>query len=86
MPHIPDPVPSYLAPWNEQEVKAVHIHLEDKYKMTKAETVHAIDAIAESQDVTLESFAHLDKDKILRKIDRRIIPMLAALVYTFPPS
>lgn len=49
-------------------------------KMSRAEKIEAIDAIAENPDVTLESFAHLDIDKILRKIDMRLIPMLTALV------
>jgi len=38
-----------------------------------------IDAIALAEGTTMESFAHLDKKKILRKMDMRLIPMLAAL-------
>ncbi|KAI4718027.1 hypothetical protein E4T48_05755 [Aureobasidium sp. EXF-10727] len=47
--------------------------------MTKHEKIAAIDAIAEDPSVTLESFAHLDINKILRKIDMRLVPMLTVL-------
>ncbi|THZ96524.1 MFS general substrate transporter [Aureobasidium pullulans] len=47
--------------------------------MTKDEKIAAIDAIAEDPSVTLESFAHLDINKILRKIDMRLVPMLTIL-------
>lgn len=67
------------------EEKANIAHLEDvsridTSKMSRIEKIEAIDAIAEDPEVTLESFAHLDIDKILRKIDMRLIPMLTALV------
>ncbi|CAC9889770.1 unnamed protein product [Aureobasidium pullulans] len=55
------------------------MHIEDK-NMTKDEKIAAIDAIAEDPSVTLESFAHLDINKILRKIDMRLVPMLTILV------
>ncbi|CAD0114203.1 unnamed protein product [Aureobasidium uvarum] len=55
------------------------MHIEDK-NMTKDEKITAIDAIAEDPSVTLESFAHLDINKILRKIDMRLVPMLTVLV------
>lgn len=63
------------------------IHIEDANnmdtsKMSRTEKIEAIDAIAADTDVTLESFAHLDINKILRKIDMRLIPMLTALVTT----
>ncbi|KAK6003707.1 hypothetical protein QM012_009478 [Aureobasidium pullulans] len=54
------------------------MHIEDT-KMTKNEKIAAIDAIAEDPSVTLESFAHLDINKILRKIDMRLVPMLTVL-------
>ncbi|TIA04214.1 MFS general substrate transporter [Aureobasidium pullulans] len=54
------------------------MHIEDK-NMTKDEKIAAIDAIAEDPSVTLESFAHLDINKILRKIDMRLVPMLTIL-------
>lgn len=57
------------------------MHIEDT-KMTKNEKIAAIDAIAEDPSVTLESFAHLDINKILRKIDMRLVPMLTVLVST----
>lgn len=55
------------------------MHIEDK-DLTKSEKIAAIDAIAEDPSVTLESFAHLDINKILRKIDMRLVPMLTVLV------
>ncbi|KAI4729608.1 MFS general substrate transporter [Aureobasidium sp. EXF-10728] len=54
------------------------MHIEDK-NMTKDEKIAAIDAIAEDPSVTLESFAHLDINKILKKIDMRLVPMLTVL-------
>ncbi|KAI0126752.1 major facilitator superfamily domain-containing protein [Xylariales sp. AK1849] len=44
----------------------------------KAE-IDRIDAIAQTPGTTLESFAHLNEKKILRKMDMRLIPMLAIL-------
>ncbi|KAI2613738.1 MFS general substrate transporter [Hypoxylon fragiforme] len=41
--------------------------------------VDRIDTLATSPEVTLESFADLDEKKILRKMDLRLIPMLALL-------
>ncbi|EKJ74091.1 hypothetical protein FPSE_05745 [Fusarium pseudograminearum CS3096] len=41
--------------------------------------VDRIDAMATAPGVTLESFSHLDEKKILRKMDMRLIPMLALL-------
>jgi hypothetical protein len=49
------------------------MHLEET-NMTK------IDAIAEDPSVTLETFAHLDINKILRKVVMRLVPMLTILV------
>jgi len=48
-------------------------------KLSRAEQVAAVDAIATAPGVTLASFAHLDEKKILRKMDMRLIPMLALL-------
>ncbi|KAF2647945.1 MFS general substrate transporter [Lophiostoma macrostomum CBS 122681] len=45
----------------------------------KAEEIARIDALATSPGVTMASFAHLDEKKILRKMDLRLIPMLALL-------
>jgi hypothetical protein len=45
----------------------------------KAEEIARIDALATGAGVTLSSFAHLDEKKILRKMDMRLIPMLALL-------
>ncbi|KAJ4290487.1 hypothetical protein N0V90_010704 [Kalmusia sp. IMI 367209] len=46
---------------------------------TRLEQIARIDALATGSDVTWESFAHLDEKKILRKMDLRLIPMLALL-------
>ena len=46
---------------------------------TKAEERARISALATSPGVTMASFAHLDEKKILRKMDLRLIPMLALL-------
>jgi hypothetical protein len=45
----------------------------------KAEERERIDKLATAPGVTLESFAHLDEKKILRKMDWHLIPMLALL-------
>jgi hypothetical protein len=50
-------------------------------KTSKAEEEFArIDALATGAGVTLASFAHLDEKAILRKMDLRLIPMLALLL------
>ncbi|OLN81350.1 putative transporter C1002.16c-like protein 17 [Colletotrichum chlorophyti] len=41
--------------------------------------VRRIDAIAAAEGTTLDSFARLDEKKVLRKMDIRLIPMLALL-------
>lgn len=46
---------------------------------SKAEEVARIDALATAPGVSMSSFAHLDEKKILRKMDLRLIPMLALL-------
>ena len=56
------------------------LQIEDNGHLSKKEKIHQIDAIAEHPNVTLETFAHLDINKILRKVDLHLIPMLTALV------
>ncbi|KAF1931667.1 MFS general substrate transporter [Didymella exigua CBS 183.55] len=46
---------------------------------SKEEEIERIDKLATAPGVTLESFAHLDEKKILRKMDWHLIPMLALL-------
>lgn len=46
---------------------------------SKAEEIARIDKLATAPGVSLESFAHLDEKKILRKMDWHLIPMLALL-------
>ncbi|KAF2672682.1 major facilitator superfamily transporter [Microthyrium microscopicum] len=45
----------------------------------RQEEIDRIDQLAMTAGPTLASFAHLDEKKILRKMDLRLIPMLAAL-------
>ena len=45
----------------------------------KTAEIARIDALATAPGVTMASFAHLDEKKILRKMDIRLIPMLALL-------
>ena len=56
-----------------------HKHIHSHSKLTKAEEIAQIDALATRDGVTLASFKHLDEKKILRKMDLRLIPMLALL-------
>ncbi|ORY18237.1 major facilitator superfamily domain-containing protein [Clohesyomyces aquaticus] len=51
----------------------------DSGHLTKSEEIRRIDALATAPGVTMASFAHLDEKKILRKMDLRLIPMLALL-------
>lgn len=46
---------------------------------TKTEEIARIDALATAPGVSMASFAHLDEKAILRKMDLRLIPMLALL-------
>ncbi|KAJ4352809.1 hypothetical protein N0V95_003917 [Ascochyta clinopodiicola] len=46
---------------------------------SRAEEIARINKLATAPGVTLESFAHLDEKKILRKMDLHLIPMLALL-------
>jgi hypothetical protein len=48
-------------------------------RKNKAEEIARIDALATAPGVSMASFAHLDEKKILRKMDLRLIPMLALL-------
>ena len=55
------------------------VHIHSHSKLTKAEEIAQIDVLATADGVTLASFKHLDEKKILRKMDLRLIPMLALL-------
>ncbi|GAW19942.1 hypothetical protein ANO14919_094350 [Xylariales sp. No.14919] len=46
---------------------------------THKDVIGHIDAMAMAPETSIESFAHLDEKKILRKMDIRLIPMLALL-------
>jgi hypothetical protein len=67
------PSPSVEKATLAQNEKAEHARL------SKEEEVARIDAIATAPETTMASFAHLDEKKILRKMDLRLIPMLALL-------
>lgn len=56
-----------------------HEHIHSRSKLTKAEEIAQIDTLATADGVTLASFKHLDEKRILRKMDLRLIPMLALL-------
>ncbi|OCK82494.1 MFS general substrate transporter [Lepidopterella palustris CBS 459.81] len=58
---------------HQEHSNGTHKHL------TKAEEIAQIDALATAPGVTIASFAHLDEAAILRKMDLRLIPMLALL-------
>ncbi|KAF2646302.1 MFS general substrate transporter [Massarina eburnea CBS 473.64] len=48
-------------------------------KNPRSSEIARIDALATAPGVTMANFAHLDEKKILRKMDLRLIPMLALL-------
>lgn len=74
---------SYESPSVGGSPKASHEHREHQNQhrrgSTKEEEKSHIDALATAPGVTMASFAHLDEKKILRKMDIRLIPMLALL-------
>ena len=47
--------------------------------LSKSEQIRRIDAEATAEGISLDSFAHLNEKKILRKMDLRLIPILAVL-------
>lgn len=51
----------------------------ERRRSSRGSKVAAIDERVTAPGTTLESFAHLDEKKILRKMDIRLIPMLALL-------
>ncbi|KAI3397138.1 hypothetical protein diail_11199 [Diaporthe ilicicola] len=59
-------------------VSAVPPHNRHGHSRGKDE-IDRIDALATAEGTTLESFRHLDEKAILRKMDLRLIPMLALL-------
>lgn len=56
-----------------------HSHGHEHGRLSERDEIGRIDAMADAPGVTMESFAHLDEKKILRKMDMRLIPMLALL-------
>ncbi|KAF9736459.1 high-affinity nicotinic acid transporter [Paraphaeosphaeria minitans] len=54
-------------------------HADEEKHAPRSDQVARIDALVTAPGVTRESFAHLDEKKILRKMDLRLIPMLALL-------
>lgn len=59
---------------------AAHHHEGNKghHSSDKGE-IDRIDAIAAAPETTIESFSHIDEKKVLRKLDLRLIPVLALL-------
>ncbi|KAI0442473.1 major facilitator superfamily domain-containing protein [Xylaria telfairii] len=53
------------------------VEVDETQHRTQEDVIGRIDAMA--SETTFESFAHLDEKKILRKMDMRLIPMLALL-------
>jgi hypothetical protein len=62
-----------------QHEVATHHHEPRRHSHKISSEVGRIDAIALAPETTMETFAHLDQKKILRKMDMRLIPMLALL-------
>ncbi|KAK8059021.1 hypothetical protein PG994_009469 [Apiospora phragmitis] len=60
------------------ELEVSH-HEHPQHGSPKVAEKDRIDAMAETPGTTMASFAHLDEKKILRKMDMRLIPMLAVL-------
>lgn len=58
------------------------LHIEDHHdgkKTSKQEKIDEVSAIINREDVSLETFSHLDIKKILRKMDLRTVPILTLL-------
>ncbi|KAK7953675.1 hypothetical protein PG988_014369 [Apiospora saccharicola] len=70
--------PSEKPELSELEVSP-HERSQDGNGPNKVAEKDRIDAIAAAPGTTMASFAHLDEKKILRKMDMRLIPMLALL-------
>ena len=51
----------------------------DQTHLAKADGIARTNALATAPETTIASFAHLDEKKILRKMDMRLIPILALL-------
>lgn len=70
--------PSEKPDLSELEVSH-HERPQHRHGPSKVAEKNRIDAIAAAPGTTMASFAHLDEKKILRKMDLRLIPMLALL-------
>ncbi|CAK4030680.1 MFS general substrate transporter [Lecanosticta acicola] len=65
-----------------QEKGSSPLHIENfggDEKMSEQEKIEQVNATITREDVTLESFSHLDIKKILRKMDLRTVPVLTLL-------
>jgi hypothetical protein len=71
-------VNSSPSPSVEKRTLAQHEKVEHA-KRSEKEEMERIDALATAPETTLATFAHLDEKKILRKMDLRLIPILAVL-------
>ncbi|KAI7770098.1 hypothetical protein LZL87_013721 [Fusarium oxysporum] len=61
-----------ISPLQSEEAKVGKVELDACHN-------HGLDESDGSQRVTLESFSHIDENEVLRKMDIRLIPMLALL-------
>ncbi|TGJ82545.1 hypothetical protein E0Z10_g6226 [Xylaria hypoxylon] len=59
--------------------KPAVVEVDEAGHLTQKDVISHIDAMAMAPGTSYESFAHLDEKKILRKMDIRLIPMLALL-------
>ncbi|KAI5927580.1 major facilitator superfamily domain-containing protein [Camillea tinctor] len=66
-------------PHEKPEVAEVDDSQTNSLQLRMENDVGKIEALGAAPGTTLESFAHLDQKKILRKMDMRLIPMLALL-------
>ncbi|KAI1638431.1 major facilitator superfamily domain-containing protein [Biscogniauxia mediterranea] len=66
-------------PHEKPEVLEVDDNQTASLKIQAENDVGRVAALATAPGITLEPFAHLDEKKILRKMDMRLIPMLAVL-------
>lgn len=80
------PPPTDLDSDMSQEKGLPPQHIEEQFriqdrgqKLSKKEKIEQVNAIINREDVTLDTFAHLDIKKILRKMDLHTVPILTIL-------
>lgn len=80
------PLPTDIDSDTSQEKGLPPQHIEEQFrihdngqKLSKKEKIAQVNAIINREDVTLETFSHLDIKKILRKMDLHTVPILTIL-------